>query len=74
VRLWKHNKIAGEFEMPEGEIAERFLASDYAAYPWRTDRALAAFITDHEPHGLSSVWEDSDPAFYAVIDLILATP
>lgn len=74
MKLWKDNKISGEWNLPEEEIAERFLSSKYAdpeRCPWRLDRALPAFIGDREPDGLSSVFEGGDPAYERVVDLIL---
>ena len=67
---WRH-----EYELAEQEIADRFLVSKYGdldQYPLRLDRALSAFIADHEPDGLSSVWEVGDPAYERVVDLIVA--
>ncbi len=75
MKLWKDNKRSGEYELPEQEIADRFLASKYGdldQYPRRLDRALSVFIADHEPDGLSSVWEPGDPAYERVVDIILA--
>ena len=74
MRLWRDNKIGGEWNLPEHQVAERFLSSKYGdldQYPWRLDRALPAFISDREPDGLSSVFEMGDPAYERVVDLIL---
>lgn len=72
MKLWKNNKLSGEYELSEQEIADRFLASKYAEYPWRLDRALGVFIGDNEPDGLALVWGLGDPAYEQVVDLILA--
>lgn len=74
MKLWRENKISGEWDLSEHEIAERFLGSKYGdleQYPWRLDRALPMFISDREPDGLSSVFEVGDPAYERVVDLIL---
>lgn len=74
MKMWKDNKRDGEWEMSDGEIVRRFLASKYGdldQYPVGADRALRAFLTDHEPDGLSSVWEPGDSAYGRIVDLVL---
>jgi hypothetical protein len=75
MKMWKDNKITGEWELADEEIARRFLASEFgnaSRYPWPLERALSAFITAGEPIGLSSVWEDR-AAFDRITDLISET-
>ncbi len=70
MRLWRDNSIDGEWDLPEEEIARRFLASDWADVAWPLDRALRAFMTDKGKGGLSSVWEDG-AAYDRVFDIVL---
>jgi hypothetical protein len=74
VKLWKDNRLDGAYELAEQEIADRFLASQFGnpdECPWPLDRALRAFITEHEPDGLSSVFENDDPGYDRVVHLVL---
>jgi len=75
MKLWKDNRVANEWEMPDQDIVVRFLASKYndtTAYPWPVDRALRIFISDNEPEGLQSVWDEGDPAYDRVLELVTA--
>jgi hypothetical protein len=54
VKLWKDNKTANGWELPDEEVAARFLASkfnDLNEYPWWLDRALPVFIGAKETDG-----------------------
>lgn len=56
MKLWKENRKYGEWELPDEEIAKRFMASRY--YQGKDNpicRDLIYFITDKD--GLNSVFE-----------------
>jgi len=82
VKLWKDNRIDGEWELSEQEVADRFLASRWAqeswAQGWPLDRALRAFLTaGPEDEGLASVWDEGEGGttdYDRVFDLVLAQP
>lgn len=51
MKLWKDNRIAGQWELTTDEIAERFLKTESAMKMldgWPLRRALLAFICGHE--------------------------
>jgi len=57
MKFWKNNRLDGEFDLPEAEVARLFAKSPWADHPWPLDRRLRAFLTD--PGGpVSAVWED----------------
>ena len=77
MKLWKHNRIDGEWELAAAEIAARFWA--YVATRAGSgevanlDRELRAFVTgDEKDGGLASVF-DEGPGFEAVYDAALAS-
>lgn len=77
MKLWKDNKVDAEWELPDDEVASRFLASKYAnpeEYPWPLERRLRVFISDNEPDGLQSVFDWEDPSYSSVLDIIEARP
>lgn len=69
MRLWRNNRIDGEYEMAETDIAAAYFDSEYATIPWPLDRKVRAFMTATD--GLSSVWLD-EGSYERVIDAILA--
>lgn len=75
MKLWKDNKITGEWELPDEEVATRFLASkfgDLDEYPWPLDRALPVFIGANEADGgLQSVFVTDTPDALASYDNVL---
>lgn len=74
MRLWKGNKIDAEWVMSNDDIAAGFLKSKWAQnfeLGWPLDRALRAYITDGEPTGLDSVFEDGDLDYDVVYELVL---
>lgn len=57
--LFKNNRIDARFEMPNIEIAEKFMKSEFAAIEdWPLRRQLRAFISYAE--GLCSTFEDGE--------------
>lgn len=62
VKLWKDNRIDGEWELCLSEIADRFMASPYNSddykLSWPLQRTIRAFITSSD--GLSSVFDEAD--------------
>jgi hypothetical protein len=63
-KLWKDNKIAGEWTITVEKAVEAFKESEYWQYHlngWPIERAFAAFVTDKEEEGgLQSSWELTD--------------
>lgn len=61
MNLWRSNRLDQAWELPNEEVAQRFLTSrfgDTDQYPWPLERALAAFISFPESDGgLESVFE-----------------
>jgi hypothetical protein len=75
MKLYRENRIDGEWDIPNDVIAEKF----WQRYPdgevgMQLDRALRGFIGD--PEGLNSSWNPDDPAesaaYYEVLEETLA--
>lgn len=63
MKLWRDNKKTGGWELPNEEVAERFLASNYAdldQYPWPLERAFPVFVGAPEVRGGLSSTPDLD--------------
>lgn len=60
MRLWENNRVDQEWELPDEEIIDRFLASDYRERFVNLDRALRFFLANNRPPALNSVWEPTD--------------
>lgn len=62
IKLWKNNKIDGEYELTFDEVLDKFTASPLFKEPTGRpfEMALMNFITAPEPDGLSSVNDPRD--------------
>ncbi|MQA17759.1 MAG: hypothetical protein GEV09_27960 [Pseudonocardiaceae bacterium] len=70
MRLWKDNKLSGEFEMPTARVAELFEQSSWCAMPWPLARSVAAFLAD--PDGpIGAAWDPDDGSFEQLLDAII---
>lgn len=70
MKLWRDNKIAGEWERSEEDIARGFHASPWAGHLWPLDRRLRAYLTANETEGgLQSVWVDQ-AAYARLVELV----
>lgn len=76
MRLYKDNRIDGEFKLMNTQVADLFMASPWlhnSMRGWPLSRSLGAFIGAPEVEGgLSSTFDiDEDPDFMAVLDLVI---
>lgn len=70
MKLWKDDRIDGEYEMTIDELARGFLASGWVDVEWPYERKLVAYLTSGDRGGLRSSWDDL-VAFDAVVDFIV---
>ena len=69
MKLWRGNRLDGEWEAPVEELAERFCQEDpYADSEWPLVRKLGVWMGD--PEGLNSVVEATD--FDELLGAVLA--
>lgn len=66
--FWRNNRLDASFTKPLGEVAGQFLASRWADVDCRTDRAVAAFLSDSDGP-ISAVWDDAGQ-FDQLVELI----
>lgn len=67
MKLWKDNKSNQEYEIPEKEIIDKFLKSDFYKEELPLGIRLMRFIVDK--NGLNSVFETKD--FHKLLDELL---